>query len=187
MKLFRSALVLGLFLVLPLLSHGASHAPAGSVARRLIPLARKGSPMQVAAGQTLSFDFVSLTQGPKVMGALGGGAMDIGSVSYFGGSTASGVKIERASRDFAVIAPVGVRIGATGASGTASVKAWLELPVAPYQVYLDNVQLGSQPTAIGSEMALGLTHHSLKIVVPRSVADSSAEFKAAIALEITAN
>jgi len=149
---------------------------------------RNAAPMQVSAGQTLSFDFVPLARGPKVMSAMGGGVLNIGTVSYFGGTSNKDIQIERGDENFSIIAPLGVKIGdAGGSQGTASIKAWLSLPVTPYQVYLDNVPLSLQPTAIDSETVMGVTSHALKIVVPRNASGTSADFKATIGFEITEN
>ncbi len=187
MQTKRFCILPGVFLVLISLAHGATAVHPVHAVRVGVHL-RNAAPLQVTAGQTLSFNFVALTQGPKLMSAMGGGVLDIGTVSYFGGTSNKGIRIERADQDFSIIAPLGVKIGTTSSSsGTASLKAWLSLPVEPYQVYLDNVLLTLQPTAVDSATAMGITTHALKIVVPRSANGASADFKATIGFEITEN
>lgn len=181
--IFALALVLGL----PLF---AQAGPRSGRVRgvRLREHLRQRSPMRVTVGQTLSVGFVPLAQGAKVMGALGGGVMDIGAVSYSGGASVSGIEVKRSGHSFTVQAPIGIKIGSAGKlSGTALVKAWLEVPDDPYQIYLDHVLLSSQPVSIGSETPMGITHHSLEIVVPRSASGTETEFQATIAFEISEN
>src|SRR5579875_513530 len=175
-----------LFILLPL-AHGASTVHPVRAVRVGVHL-RNATPMQVTVGQTLTFDFVPLSQGPKLMSAMGGGILNLGTVSYYGGSTNKGIQIQRNDENFAVTAPLGVKLeSGSSSSGTASLKAWLSMPVDPYQVYLDNVLLTLQPTAIQNAMAMGVTTHALKNVVRRSANGSSADFKASISFEITEN
>jgi hypothetical protein len=185
MKCFR--ILPSVFLVLLSVAYGATDVHPVSAVRVGVHL-RNTAPMQVTAGQTLSFDFVPLSRGPRVMSAMGGGVLNIGTVSYFGGTSNKGIQIERGNEDFSVIAPLGVKIGdSSSPQGTASLKAWLSVPVVPYQVYLDNVPLTLQPAAIGTATAMGITRHALKIVVPRNANGTNADFKATIGFEITEN
>lgn len=183
----RFYILSGVLIVLLSIARGATDVHPVRAVRVGVHL-HSAQPMQVIAGQTLSFDFVPLSQGPRVMSAMGGGVLNIGAVSYFGGTSNKGIQIERGDEDFSIIAPLGVKIGNTGSSqGTASLKAWLSLPVTPYQVYLDNVPLTLQPKSIDSAAAMGVTNHALKIVIPRSANGTNADFKATIGFEITEN
>lgn len=187
MALLKPMLIFALALGLPLYAQVRSGGrPVHTVRAR--PRLRGGAPMQVMSGETLSFGFVPLQRGPKVMGALGSGVMDLGPVSYSSGASNSGVKVTRSRGSFTVKAPLGIKIGSAGTiAGTASLKAWLEIPAEPYQIYLDNVLLGPQPVPVESETPVGISHHDLEIVVPRSASGTKADFRATIAFEITEN
>jgi|SRR5579875_1665965 hypothetical protein len=138
----------------------------------------------------LSVNFFSLADSPQIVGAEGVGTVNLGKVSYAAGSNMPGVKVQRLPRGFVVQTSVGMRIGNAASAGgeTVSVKAWLQSPADPYRIYLDGVELTTQPVIVNARVLTGIvTRHELKIHVPSNTSDKESSLQSEISLQVVRN
>jgi hypothetical protein len=138
----------------------------------------------------LSVNFFSLADSPQIVGAEGVGTVNLGKVSYAAGSDMPGVKVQRLQRGFFVQTSVGMRIGnaASTAGETVSMKAWLQSPADPYRIYLDGVELTTQPVIVNARVLTGIvTRHELKIHVPSNTSDKESSLQSEISLQVVRN
>jgi hypothetical protein len=145
--------------------------------------------MRVQTEGNLSVEFFALADGPQILGTQAGGLLSLGDVSYAGRPERAGVSQHVAKSSFSVETPIGIRIGMGNYAGaTASLKAWLQSPAAPYLISLDAVPLTLQPILIQPRTQLGVvTRHQLKITVPRNSSESQSQFRAMISLQVIRN
>ncbi len=182
MVAFRPLLLSGLLLLGPV--------PARCVAHKLRAVPARPRSLIIQTGGTLSVNFSSLADSPPITAAQGVGVLNLGKVSYIGASSVPGVKIQRAQNAFFVESSLGVQIGNSDSmgGGTAMLRAWLESPVDPYQIYLDGVPLTAQPICIDARTALGVvTRHQLKIRVPSDASERESKLQTEIGLQVVRN
>lgn len=159
-------------------------------ARTAHPEPAQARAMTVHTSGNLSVNFFSLSDSPQIDGAQGVGMVNLGSVSYAAGSSVPGVKVSRAHNGFFVETAVGLRIGNVGVSGgaTAILKAWLDSPSGPYRIYLDGVELTTQPAMVDSQTELGVvTRHELRIQVPSTASEKDSSLQTQISVQVVRN
>ncbi len=179
---FRPILVAGLALLGTVPARCASHAARSGQIR--------AANLAVEINGMLSVNFFSLADSPQIVGAEGVGTVDLGKVSYAAGSDMPGVTVQRAQRGFFVQTSVGMRIGNVASVGgeTVSMKAWLQSPADPYRIYLDGVELTTQPTMVATRMLTGVvTRHELKIHVPSNTSDKESSLQSEISVQVVRN
>ena len=145
--------------------------------------------MQAQTGGSLTVNFLTLPDSPTIQGADGIGVLDLGKVSWGGPPAVHGVTIQHQSRSFLVETALGMEIGdSTDQGGTALLKAWLEAPVDPYQVYLDGIPLTLRPVCVDAQAQVGVvTRHQLRISVPVNTSEKEAALQTQIALQVVQN
>jgi hypothetical protein len=170
-----------------LLFAGSLSAPCAPRQERMVRMRRPV--MRAETGGALSVNFTSLPDSPTIQGADGVGILDLGKVSWGGAAIVHGVKIQHQPRSFFVETSLGMQIGDSSVQGgTALLKAWLESPVAPYQVYLDGVPLSQHPVCVDAQAETGVvTRHQLKISVPVNTSEKQAALQTQIALQVVQN
>lgn len=182
MVCFRALLLAGLAVLGALPGRCAQHGT------RIGPVRAAG--LTVETGDMLSVNFFTLPDSPQVFGTQGVGMIDLGKVSYASGSDERGVKVQRASRGFYVETTVGLRIGnLVSLSGeTVSMKAWLQAPATPYQIYLDGVELTAQPKMVDGSILTGVvSRHELRIHVPPDTTENESSLQTQIAVQVVRN
>jgi hypothetical protein len=178
----RPLLFAGLALLGTVPAWCASHAARSGPAR--------AANLAVETNGMLSVNFFSMADTPQIVGAQGVGTVNLGKVSYAAGSDMPGVTVQRVQRGFYVQTAVGMRIGnVTSLNGqTVSMKAWLQSPANPYQIYLDGVELTTQPVMVDTRMFTGVvTRHELKIHVPSNTSEKESSLQSEISVQVVRN
>jgi hypothetical protein len=145
--------------------------------------------MRVEVGETLSVEFFPLPDSPRIQGVEGVGILNLGNVSNVGRPELAGVNIQQLQHGFAVTATLGVQVGKSDlGGGTATLKAWLESPVDPFRIAIDNVTLSLEPVCVDAQTPLGVvTRHQLKINVPSNTSEQQSTFQTEIAVLVIRN
>jgi hypothetical protein len=155
---------------------------------RIVPARR--AKLTVEMDGLLSVNFFSMADSPQIVGAQGVGTVNLGKVSYAAGSDTPGVTVQRVQRGFYVQTAVGMRVGDAASEGgeTVSMKAWLQSQPAPYQIYLDGVQLTTQPVMVDTRVLTGVvTRHELRIHVPADTSEKESSLQTEISLQVVRN
>lgn len=167
---------------------GTVPAQCASHASRIVPA--RAANLAVETNGMLSVNFFSMADSPQILGAQGVGTVNLGNVSYAAGSDKPGVTVQRAQKGFYVQTAVGMRIGnVAGMSGeTVSMKAWLQSPANPYRIFLDGVELTTQPTMVDTRVFTGVvTRHELKIHVPSNTSEKESSLQSEISVQVVRN
>jgi len=177
----RGVLLSGLLLAVPVSGSCAVRA------RHNFP-ARIGR-MDAHVEGALTVNFVPLPDSSQIMASDGVGLLNLGPVSYSGQVQNRGVEIKRHLKTFDVATQLGVLVGNEGMVGqSVTLKAWLTAPVGPYSVFLENVQLGSNPVAVDSHLQLGvLTRYELTVRVPVNTSDEQSKLQTLISMQVVRN
>jgi hypothetical protein len=139
---------------------------------------------QAAGGLTLTI--VNLSDGARVGG---GGALDLGSVSYGSAARKGEVEVRSVAGHMVVSTKVGLSIADPARHLTAATLLASEvLPESSYVLRLDGVRLTTAPQVIRGQIPVGkLSTHRLEIEVPSSVTEKSPGLHNSIIFQVVPN
>ncbi len=134
-------------------------------------------------------NFVPLASGAPVHAVTGQvGTLDLGRISYMGGTDAGGIKIFRKKNSFVVSTVIGLRVGPESPTATARLMGTVTEVSAASRISVDGVRLTISPQIIQMAVPLGpVTSHRLEIEVPIDEPEAVAQVARSIAFQVVAN
>ena len=155
-----------------------NRTPAKPIAKAVVNMAA-----QSAGG--LSLTIVNPSGGRTA----GGGALDLGSVSYGSAARRSNVDVRSSAGQMVVSTRLGLSlVDPAGHIGAATLLACLALPETSYVLRMDGVRLTTTPQIVQSRIPVGkISSHQLEIEVPGSVTEKSPGLHNSIIFQVVPN
>jgi len=132
----------------------------------------KKPPLQsaaVASPATLRASIVSLSSNATVSGSSQNTQMELGRISYGGGTGVSGIAVKRTPDALVLTARFGLLLQGAGGQRlrTATVRAFVTESSAKKIYAIDRIRLTTTPQTIGSAAPIGaVSAHQLEITIP---------------------